>query len=111
MKFIAQQNYWIIDTDSEVIEFSGCDFDGDGILIIGRFYFQNDVLIGDGIWSKRTEFLHWTSRVFLVAKETLRYSKPLEAYVGRDAERWWRNGGKFAAAIWPGREPVFEKEI
>jgi hypothetical protein len=111
MRFIAEQNYWIIDTDSEVIEFSGCDFDGDGVLVSGRFYFQNDVLIGDGIWSKRSEFLKWASRVFRVAKGTMRYSKPLEAYVGKDAELWWRNGGKFAAAVWPGREPAFEKDI
>jgi len=110
MKFIAKQNHWIIDTDSEVIEFSGCDFDGN-VLLIGRFYFQNDVLIGDGIWSKRAEFLRWAGQIFRVTKETMRYSTPLEAYVGKDAEQWWRNGGKFTAAMWPGRQPVFEEEI
>ena len=47
---------WLMDTDSEAIEFSDCDFDGK-TLCVGRFYFQTDDLVGGRIVKKRAEFL------------------------------------------------------
>lgn len=56
MGFIPTQSYWLVEDQSELIEFSGCDYDGT-TLVVGRFYFQADMLIGDTIWPKRKEFI------------------------------------------------------
>jgi hypothetical protein len=96
MRYIAKQGYWHVDDErSEVIEFSGLEFDGD-VLMVGRFYFKKDFLLGDTIWPKRDGFLDWGDRVFRRAKQSLSYSKALNAYVGRDAAAWRMKGGRFA---------------
>jgi hypothetical protein len=94
MSYITTQSYWLIDQSSEAIEFSGCDYDGI-TLHIGRFYFQNDMLIQQTIWKKRKEFTDWADKVFGAVKKCLPYSKPLDAYIGHDAEIWKNVGGKF----------------
>ena len=110
VKFIAKQSYWLVDEEhSEVIEFSGCDFDGE-TLMIGRFYFQTDMLIGDTIWPKRPEFLKWADRIFRTMKKPLRYSKSMEAYVGKDADEWRKSGGCFAHFIRANGEPIYSLE-
>jgi hypothetical protein len=109
MRFITSQSHWIVEDRSEVIEFSGCDYDG-SVLLIGRFYFQSDMLIGDTIWPKRAEFLKWTDSVFQTAKKLLHYSKGLEAYIGEDARKWRENGGRFASGIRPDGKPIYEAE-
>jgi hypothetical protein len=59
MQYIANQGYWLVhEEQSEVIEFSGLEYDGE-ILLEGRFYFKTDFLLGDAIWPKRDEFLGW----------------------------------------------------
>jgi hypothetical protein len=94
--YMEKRQLWAVDTSSEVIEFSGCDFT-EGVLLIGRFYFETDMLIGDSIWRKRPEFLAWADKVFRFTKHSLFWSKPMMAYVGEDALRWRKAGGKFAS--------------
>lgn len=94
MQYIAGQGKWFVAEEfSEVIEFSGCHFDGSK-LRIGRFYFQTDMLIGDTIWPKKKEFLNWADKIFKTAKRLLQWSKKLEAYLGQDAAKWIEEGGQ-----------------
>lgn len=110
MNFIAKQSYWMVHEElSEVIEFSGCDFEGK-TLLIGRFYFHTDMLIGDAIWPKRAEFLTWADRIFRTAKKTLYYSEALQAYIGKDADKWRKCGGQFAHFIRANGEPILSSE-
>lgn len=93
---MPKRQLWTVNESSEVIQFSGCDYHGD-VLEIGRFYFQTDMLMGEAIWRKRPEFLDWADKVFRTTKRLLYRSKAIDAYVGDDALRWQRNGGRFAA--------------
>lgn len=104
--YYPKQNIWHIQDSSEVIEFSGCDCDG-SILLIGRFYFQNDMLLDDTIWPKRQEFTDWADRVFRTAKRLLRRSKTLDAYIGKDADQFRQNGGRFASFMKADGEPIY----
>jgi hypothetical protein len=92
--YMVKRQLWAVDISSEVIQFSGCDYDGN-VLLIGRFYFQTDFLDGDSIWRKRPEFLAWAGKIFRWTKKFLHWSKELQAYVGEDAMRWKQNGGRF----------------
>jgi hypothetical protein len=92
--YLSKQGQWAVLESSEVIQFSGCDYDGSN-LSIGRFYFQNDQLIGDTIWPKRDEFLQWADRIFRTTKKLLDHSKSLQAYLGKDAAEWELKGGRF----------------
>jgi len=94
MHYLPKQAQWAVSESSEVVEFSGCDYDGK-TLSIGRFYFQNDQLNGEALWLKREEFLQWADRLLQTTKKLLVYSKTLYAYVGKDAAAWERNGGRF----------------
>jgi hypothetical protein len=110
MYYIPKQSHWIVHSeDVEGIEFSGCDYDGK-TLLEGRFYFRNDMLIGDTIWPKRREFLDWADKVFRITKKQLRWSKELDAYIGKGAENFMQNGGKFATRIRPDGEPAYVDE-
>jgi len=109
MKFIRNRSLWIIDTDSEVIEFRGCELDGK-VLVRGRFYFQTNVLMDGLIVPKRKDFLIWADKVFRLAKKSLVRSKALDAYVGESAEKWRRKGGRFAWAANNVRGPIYEAE-
>lgn len=106
MRFYPTQSHWIITDESEVIEFSGCDYNG-SVLMIGRFYFQNDMLIDDTIWPKRKEFTEWADRIFRTAKKLLHRSKALDAYIGEDAEKWRSDGGRFAWGRKMGGESIY----
>ena len=110
MRYIPQQSHWIVHSEgAEGIEFSGCGYDGK-TLLEGRFYFRNDMLIGDSIWPKRREFIDWADRVFRITKKQLRWSKELDAYIGKGAEDFLQNGGKFATRIRPDGEPAYVDE-
>jgi hypothetical protein len=85
---------WLVQIESEVIEFSGCDFNGD-TLRVGRFYFQTDFLAGQEILPKRPEFIAWADKIFRYAKRSLHRSAELDAYVGSDAEEFRNTGGTF----------------
>ena len=110
MYYIPKQSHWIVYSEEvEGIEFSGCGYDGK-TLLEGRFYFRNDMLIGDSIWPKRREFIDWADRVFRITKKQLRWSKELDAYIGKGAEDFLQNGGKFATRIRPDGEPAYVDE-
>jgi hypothetical protein len=94
MWYMQERKVWGIKDCSEVIEFSGFEYDGT-VLVAGRFYFQTDMLIGDSIWPKRSEFIDWADKVFRATKKMLTRSKTLDAYVGADAATWEKNGGQF----------------
>jgi len=93
-----------------VIQFSGCHYDGE-VLLIGRFYFQTDFLVGDTIWHKRPEFLDWGDEVFRLTKRTMHWSKGLLAYVGEDAMRLRQSGGRFASSFGASGKFIYEEEI
>jgi len=96
MWFAGKRGEWILDEKSEVIQFSGCDFDGT-TLAEGRFYFQTDQLSRDAIVPKRREFLTWADRVFRRAKKDLHRSNTLDAYLGPSTVAWWKSGGSLAS--------------
>jgi hypothetical protein len=109
MRFISVLSQWNVEIESEVIEFSGCEFDGN-VLLRGRFYFQTDLLVGDMVAPKGSAFLTWAEKVFRLAKKSLRRSKALDAYVGEHAERWRQSGGRFAWTANSVRGPIYETE-
>ena len=100
--FYPKLGVWSVQTSSEAIEFSGCDFDGKALLV-GRFYFQTDDLVDGRIVQKRTEFLQWADKVFRCTKKALRRDPalmaPLGAYVGKEAEAFRERGGKLAESL------------
>jgi len=104
MQYFANREEWLIADPSEVIQFSGCRFDGDS-LAEGRFYFHTDHLDGDTIAPMRPAFVAWGGQVFRTTKRALRYSPGLRACVGPAAATWWKNGGKLVWSI--GGAPAF----
>jgi hypothetical protein len=107
MHFIPSFSYWGVQADSEVIEFEGCEFDGN-VLVRGRLYLQDDFLAGDMIAPKSREFLAWADKVFRLAKKSLKRLTILDAYIGEHAEKWRRQGGRFAWMVTPDRGPIYE---
>jgi len=94
--YIEKRQLWAVDEErSEIIEFSGCEYDGK-ILQPGRFYFHTDFLIKDAIWRKRPEFQSWADSVFRSTKRSLHWSKSLQLYIGKEAAQWRKMGGRFA---------------
>lgn len=110
MWYVPEQNHWAIDDErSEVIQFTGCEYDGK-FLEIGRFYFRKDMLIGDTIWLKRKEFYDWANKIFRFSKKQMRYSSALDAYVGEKADLWRKDGGRFAYLIRADGIPNYAEE-
>ncbi|MGA2568965.1 MAG: hypothetical protein ABSF23_00460 [Terracidiphilus sp.] len=99
-RYCPKPNWWVIDSDSEGIEFSGCEFDG-STLLIGRFWYQTDVVIKGLFISKSSEFLKWAEAVYRYTKKFLRYERAIDAYVGQDALSFREKGGRFASSIGP----------
>jgi hypothetical protein len=107
MSYYANLSAWKVDFEkSEVIEFAGCDQD-DSILVVGRFYYQTDMLLNNLIVPKRGEFLEWADQIFRTTKRLLTRSKELDAYVGKDAEKWRQSGGKFVSFLVPGQKIIY----
>lgn len=98
MWYAAKRAEWLLAAESEIIEFTGCDFDGN-TLAEGRFYFQTDKLVGDSIVPKRAEFLTWADRIFRTTKSLLRRSRALDAYLGPLTVQWWKDGGRLTSRI------------
>lgn len=110
VNYYQKPNHWVIQPESEAIQFSGCDFDGK-TLLIGRMYFQTvDIQEGE-IVKKSEEFLEWANDVFRFSKRALNRDPalgPLGAYVGKDATIFRQKGGKLASSIKATREQVYE---
>jgi hypothetical protein len=94
--YAEKRKEWLIDSDSEVIEFSGCYFQG-SVLQIGRFYYQTNFVVGNEFRDKSSAFVRWAEQVFRATKKDLTYSPKMMAYVGEDAMRWRKDGGRFAS--------------
>jgi hypothetical protein len=106
MAYFSKLGAWHMRLSSDVVEFSGCDFDDCKTLMIGRFYFQTDRLIENSIWSKDSVFIKWADSIFRLIKRHLTYSKSLEAYVGKEASLFKTQGGCFAAGHDRSGKPV-----
>lgn len=97
LNHIEKQGYWIINTlFSEVVDFSGCHFDGKE-LKRGRFFYDPGFYGVKGWQEKSPRFLEWAEALFRMAKRSLRRVSTLDAYVGVDAERWRSEGGVFVS--------------
>lgn len=104
--YCEQPDHWVIDSNSEVIEFSGCDFDG-WTLLVGRFYFET-AFVQNGSWVKKREgFVKWADAVFRYSKRLLHREKQMDAYIGKEAAGFRQTGGVFARSITRG--PVHVK--
>jgi hypothetical protein len=110
MRFVPALSRWVVESESEVIEFHGCEFDGK-VLVRGRLYFQADFLLQDMVAAKRKEFVTWADKVFRLAKKSLGRSKTLDAYVGLNAEKWRQESGRFAWIVTQERGPIYEGEV
>jgi hypothetical protein len=106
LRFVPGRSRWHVDVESEVVEFSGCEFDKT-VLLRGRLYFQKDFLVGDNIVPKRREFLRWADQVFRLTRQSLYRSKVLDAYLGEAAKEWAQQGGRFAWTATPERGPIY----
>jgi hypothetical protein len=104
--YYQKPNHWVIQPESEAIQFSGCDFDG-STLLVGRMYFQADELKDGRIVTKRAEFLQWANDVFRLSKRVLNRDPLMDAYVGKDAVNFHRKGGRFASSIKVTGDPVY----
>jgi hypothetical protein len=87
-------NWWVIDSDSEGIEFYGCKLK-ENILSIGRFWYQPNVVKNLQYVSKTSEFLRWAEAVYRYTKKFLRYQPEIAAYVGGEAAKFRELGGRF----------------
>jgi hypothetical protein len=95
--YAPRMNDWYTESErSEVIQFSGCDYDGNK-LRIGRFYFQTNYLneAKDALVPHREQFLKWGDQIFRAAKRHMKYSRELAAYVDDEVELWRQQGGSF----------------
>ena len=106
--YASERREWLIADTSEVIQFSGCRFDGES-LAEGRFYFHTNQLIASEIVPMRPQFRSWAGSIFRRSKRILRYSPGLQAYVGPATAEWWRHGGRLVWDI-SGR-PAYDGEI
>jgi len=94
-RYCAKPNWWIIDSDSEGIEFSCCEFDGN-VLRTGRFWHWTNFVRDMQFVPKSREFLTWSEAVYRDTKKFLRYDPALYAYVGKQAVKFRESGGRFA---------------
>ena len=110
IRYVDKQSYWYVDTlFSEAIEFKACHFD-EKTIKRGRLYYDQGFYNVQGKWQdKSPDFLTWAEKVFRTAKKTLERDPSLEAYVGRDAQRWRAAGGVFIDLAIKGQPPIIAK--
>lgn len=94
--YYPKPNWWVIDSDSEGVEFTGCEFDG-STLIRGRLYYQTNVVRDLQYVSKSSQFIKWAEAVYRDTKRFLHYEKRIDAYVGKGALAFRETGGQFAS--------------
>lgn len=98
-EYAPRMNDWYTENErSEVIQFSGCRYNGK-TLGIGRFYFQTNYLneTKDALIPHREQFLKWGDQIFRAAKRRMKYSQELEAYLDNETELWRQKGGSLVA--------------
>lgn len=106
---IERQGCWVINTlHSEVIEFSGCHFDGK-TLKRGRLFYDSGFYKADRWEEKSSHFQKWAEALFRAVKRSLKRVPALDAYVGEDADRWCSAGGVFVSIAVKGQPPVIAK--
>jgi hypothetical protein len=97
LDYVEKQRYWSINTlFSEVVEFSGCHFDGK-TLKRGRFFYDRGFYSAERWQEKSPDFLAWAEKLFRTTKKSLKRVSTLDAYVGEDAELWRSGGGVFTS--------------
>lgn len=97
MSYLNQLQRWQINSEqSELIELSTSCY-GAGVLSEGRFYYQKDMLSPDAndIMPKSSGFVRWAESIYRAAKQQLKYSNELRAYIGPQTEVWRQQGGQF----------------
>jgi hypothetical protein len=99
-QYCAKPNWWVINSESEGIEFCGCKFNGTA-LAIGRFWYETNVVRNLQFVSKSAAFLDWAEAVCRYTKKLLRYEERIAAYLGKDAISFREKGGQLAEDIWP----------
>jgi hypothetical protein len=106
---LEKQDNWVINTlHSEVVEFSGCHFDGK-TLKKGRFFYDAGFYDADQWQEKSPRFLDWAEGLFRAVKKSLKRAPSLDAYVGEDAELWRSRGGGFVSLAIKGQPPIIAK--
>jgi len=98
--YYPKPDWWIIDSESEGIEFSGC-ISNQVAVAIGRFWYETNFVRDLQYVSKNTEFLKWAQDVYRFTKRSLHYDAQSDAYLGKDALSFREKGGQLARAIWP----------
>jgi hypothetical protein len=98
--YFPKPDWWVIDSDSEGIEFLGCKFNGKAVAI-GRFLYEINVVRDLQYISKSTEFLKWAETVYRYTKSLLHYDRSTDTYFGKDAVSFREEGGQLARDIWP----------
>lgn len=103
MQHIEAQHRWDVDSMvSDVIEFSGCHFDGK-TLKRGRMFFDTGFYSEDGWEDKSVKFRNWANKLFRVSKKSLVFSKTLNAYIGTAANLWIQGGGTIVPVSFGGK--------
>jgi hypothetical protein len=97
-RYCAKPNWWVIDSDSEGIEFSSCRIHGNA-LIEGRFWHGREFVRESQFVKKSPEFLKWADAVYRLSKKLLHYDPSIEAYVGEQATTFRNSGGQFTPFI------------
>ena len=87
-RFVPEQDYWLIDSsDSPVVEFSRCFFDG-RVLRAGRAYFPSDLRFRPHL--PEADFVKWADRVLNSIRKSLIRAPSIARYVyaSRSALDW-----------------------
>jgi hypothetical protein len=94
---LEKQGCWSVNTlFSEVIEFNACHYDKT-TLKRGRLFYDTGFYKSD-LWQEKSKhFLNWAETAFKAAKKSLKRSPSLDAYIGKDADRWHSIGGRICS--------------
>jgi hypothetical protein len=98
--YCPKPDWWVIDSDSEGIEFSSCRF-SETAVAIGRFWYETNVVRNLQLVPKSSEFVKWAYAVYRYVKKSLHYDRGIDAYLGKEAARFREKGGRLVQDIWP----------
>jgi hypothetical protein len=98
--YFPKPDWWVIDSDSEGIEFSSCRF-SETAVAIGRFWYEIDVVRNLQFVPKSNEFVKWSEAVYRYVKKSLHYDRGIDVYLGKEAARFRDKGGRLVRDIWP----------